>query len=131
MSRIQELFEADTIAHNLGVVLVSAVGASVELRVEIDDRHVGWHGRCHGGVLFTLADIAMSYVGNRGEGTAFATHASVAFLAGAEAGDVLEIECHEIARNGRTAICDATIRCGDAVVATFRGSTLQVGPARA
>ena len=96
------------------------------MRVTVDERHVGWHGRCHGGVLFTVADVAMSYVSNRAPGQAFATHASVEFLGGVDLGDVVDIEGTETARRGRTAVCDATLRVGDEIVVAFRGATLRV-----
>lgn len=145
MGRIEELFAADGIAHQLGVELVGfyepapvdgAAGseqARVELAMAVDERHIGWHGRCHGGVLFTVADIAMSYLGNRFAEMAYAVHASIELLRGVETGDQLTVTAVETARQGRAAIIDATItRRGsgngpDQVVAVFRGNTLTPG----
>lgn len=126
MSRIHELFAADPVAAGLGLELVSVGDDSVQLRFTVDERHVGWHGRCHGGVLFSVADVAMSYVSNRHPGQAFATHAVVDFLDAVDAGDVVDVEGSETARRGRAAICDATLRVAGRTVVTFRGSTLRI-----
>lgn len=125
-TRVRELFEADVIAAGLGLELVAVGAGSVRLRFTVDERHVGWHGRCHGGVLFTAADVAMSYVSNRGEAQAFATHASIEFLGGVGIGDVVDIEGGETARRGRTAVLDAMLSVDGKIVAGFRGTTLEM-----
>ncbi|MEM7092789.1 MAG: hotdog fold thioesterase [Actinomycetota bacterium] len=123
--RIRELFASDELARELGVELVQIGPARVELELLIEQRHIGWHGRGHGGVLFTLADVAMSYVGNRFDRMAFATQASVDFLGGVEEGDRVRAVATESARAGRAGVCDATLSVGERTVALFRGNTLQ------
>ena len=122
-ARIRELHAADAIAATLGIELLDAGSDCVRLQMAVDDRHVGWHGRCHGGVLFTAADAAMSYVSNREPGVAFAVQASIDFLAGAELGDVVVIEGRETANTGRAAVLDATLSVEGRVIAAFHGTT--------
>lgn len=124
--QIRELYENDPIAADLGVELIAATDDSVHVRLIVTDRHVGAHGRCHGGVLFTLADIAMSYVGNRMPGQAFATHAAIDFVGAVELGDTIDAIGTEIALRGRAGICDVRLSVGDEIVSTFRGNTLRV-----
>ncbi len=123
-ARIRELFASDTLAQRLGVELVSVDGRSITLQMLVRPDHVGWHGRCHGGVLFTLADVAMSYLGNRYVDLAYATHAAIDFVGGVDAGDVVVCVAEETVRRGRSAVCDVTLWVGDDVVALFRGNTL-------
>lgn len=127
-ARIRELFAADGIAKDLGVELVDIGDASVTLQMAVTDAQVGWHGRCHGGVLFTLADIAMSYVGNRFPDMAYATHAAYDFVDGVDAGDVVTASAVEHARRGRTAVIDVTLRVDGRMVGLFRGNTVGARP---
>lgn len=124
IERINELYTSDALAHRMGVRLVAVDERSVTLEMEVRAEQIGWHGRCHGGVLFTLADIAMSYIGNRFPETAFATHAAIDFVGGVGAGDVVTAVAEESVRRGRSGVCDVTLRVGNDVICVFRGNTL-------
>lgn len=120
---VAELHDRDPIAAWLGIELVSAQADRVQLRMAVGEAHVGGHGLCHGGVLFTLADVVMSYVANRhGEG-ALASHGSVELLAPVHPGDVVEAVGRESAARGRGAVCDVELSVAGATVALFRGTT--------
>lgn len=124
IARIRELHASDELAHAMGVSLVALSERSLTLKLTVRADHVGYHGRCHGGVLFTLADIAMSYVGNRFPDTAYATHAAIDFVGGVELGDTVTAVTAESVRSGRSAIFDVTLTVDDEVIGAFRGNTL-------
>jgi acyl-CoA thioesterase len=50
----------------------------------------------------------------------------VTFLRPARAGDELVAEATERAQEGRSGLCDVTVRAGDVVVAEFRGRSRRV-----
>lgn len=124
--RVAELHQADPIAAELGVRLLSVGHDRVELAMVVEPRHVGGHGRCHGASLFALSDIAMSYVGNRFPGQAFATRAGIDFIGPVMLGDEVRATAIESSRRGRGAVCDVTLTVAEEVVALFRGNTLSV-----
>lgn len=115
----------DPVADALGIELVRVTNDRVELSMPIDNRHVGGHGVCHGGHLFTLADVAMAYVSNRHNTVAFATHAAIDFVEAVRHGDLVQAEGRERNLRGKAGICDVTLRVDGRVVAVFRGNTLQ------
>lgn len=124
IARIRELYASDELAHDMGVSLVALSERSLTLELTVRTDHVGYHGRCHGGVLFTLADIAMSYIGNRFPDMAYATHAAIDFVGGVDLGDTVTAVVDESVRSGRSAIFDVTLTVGDEVIGVFRGNTL-------
>lgn len=128
IDRIRKLYDSDELAHAMGVALVAVEPRTVTLEMTVRDDHIGWHGRCHGGVLFTLADIAMSYMGNRFPDMAYATHAAIDFVGGVDAGDVVTVVAEESVRRGRSAVCDVTLRVENEVIGLFRGNTLGSRP---
>ena len=123
---MRALHAADPICDALGIDLIDVSDESVTLQMVVGQRHLGDHGRCHGGVLFTLADVAMSFLSNRTPGQAFATHAAVDFLAPLSDGEVVQAQGRIETERGRVGIYDVQLRSGGTVVATFRGNTLRV-----
>lgn len=123
------MWKRDTTAHQLGVTVQEAALGSASCAMEVTDQHLGSHGVVHGGLLFAFADIAMSYAGNSYNIAAVATGASINFVAAAHGGETLVAEAVEHHKRGKSAIYDVTIRSASdqRLVATFRGTTLQVG----
>src|SRR5512135_2657321 len=82
-------------------------GVSVGLRIEA--HHCNTRGTCHGGLLATLADIALGYscaaAGEAaGQGSNFVTiDLSVEYLAGARAGQWIQSEVRVLNAGSRTA----------------------------
>lgn len=126
--RVADLHEADVVALDLGVELREAALGNVVVTLDVAERHLGSLGQLHGGVLFTLADVAMSYAGNSRGGTSMAIHAAIDFVDGAALGDVLVATATEQSLRGKAGIYDVAIRSGadDRLIATFRGNTLRL-----
>lgn len=119
----------DPTADQLGAELRSAVPGKVELEMTVRDQHTNTLGVCHGGVLFTLADIAMSYVSNGLGIRSTATSASIEFVAPAQWGTTLKAVAVESSRRNKSAVCDVNLYSSGTLVALFRGTTLQIGGA--
>lgn len=120
-----DLVGRDRFADDLGVELLEMTDDTVVVAFDVAERHVGWHGLCHGGVLFSVADIVMSWIGNRFPDQALATHAAVDFVSPARLGERVIATGTEPVRAGRGGICDVTLCVDDRVVAVFRGNTKQ------
>jgi len=97
-------------------------GICVGLRIE--EGHLNYQDVAHGGVLTTLADVALSWCVYSSEDPPLAVSTAtltVNFLRGARLGEWLEAEAR-IDRIGRTlAYTSGTIRCGDQAIATMTG----------
>lgn len=126
--RVVNLHAADTAAHQLGVVLRDASAGTATVELTIAEAHLGSLGQLHGGVLFTLADVAMSYAGNSRGGTSMAIRASIDFVAGAELGEVVVAVATEHSLRGKAGIYDVDIRSAadGRLIAAFRGNTLRL-----
>lgn len=127
-AKIESLHDVDAVARGIGVRMLRAGPGSCALSLTVDESHLGSLGQLHGGVVFTLADVAMSYAGNSDEGTSVSTHASIDWVDTAQVGDVLIAVATEHSRRGRSAIYDVEVRseADDRLIATFRGNTLRI-----
>lgn len=123
---VQTLWEADATAHRLGATVLSGGAGWATVQLRVADDHANSHGVCHGGVIFTLADIAMSYASNGHGGQRFATGAGIDFVNAAQVGDVLTATGREESLRGKAGIYDVRVTAGDTLIGTFRGRTLAV-----
>lgn len=81
--------------------------ARVSMKVRAD--MLNGHGTAHGGMIFALADTAFAYACNSRNHVSVAQHASIAFLAKAEEGDVLVAEAREAANAGKTGVYHVSV----------------------
>ena len=126
--RVAAMHAADVAAHELGIRLVASSAGTAQVELVVTEAHLGSHGQLHGGVLFTLADVAMSYAGNSRGGTSVAIRAAIDYVDGAKVGDRLVAAATEHSLRGKAGIYDVTICAADddRLVATFRGNTLRI-----
>jgi len=83
-------------------------GRAISLGLRIEPRHLNSRGSCHGGLLATLADVALGYacVAAAGDGQSrnFVTiDLSIEYMAGTQAGDWLYSEVQVLNADSRTA----------------------------
>jgi len=126
---VQQMWEHDATAHRYGMELIEAVPGRAVVRMTVTSDHVNGLDVCHGGGIFTLADVAMSYASNAYGHTAFATSANIDFVNPARVGEVLVATASEEVLRGRAGIYDARVTSdgpGALLIGTFRGRTLSV-----
>ncbi len=90
--------DSDPYAKELGVELVRVTSDEITLSLEVTDRLTNFLGLGHGGVVFSLADIGMSYASNVQEGTSLAVDAHLILTAPIRSGDRLVARITEISR---------------------------------
>ena len=98
----------NTFAGLAGPFYAKRQGRDVSLGLRIEERHLNSRGTCHGGLLATLADIALGYAcvaaAEESGGKNFVTiDLSVEYLAGTQAGDWLYSEVKVLNVDTRTA----------------------------
>lgn len=83
-------------------------GRAISIGMRLEPRHLNSRGSCHGGLLATLADVALGYAcvaaGEEGQGRNFVTiDLSIEYLASTQAGDWLYSEVQVLNADTRTA----------------------------
>ena len=106
---IRRYIAKDAFARYLGAkVEIPETGRSrVTLTVTKD--MVNFHGMTHGGLLFTLGDIAFAAAGNSHGQTAVALNVNITFLKASGVGDRLVAEAREVNAGGRTALYEIKV----------------------
>ncbi len=80
----------------------------VEIRVT--EEMCNFHGTIHGGLIFSIGDMAFAAACNSYGQTAVAMNVNINFIRAAKPGDHLAAEAIEQHRGGRTALYDITVR---------------------
>jgi acyl-CoA thioesterase len=128
--RCAELMWAeDEASRGLGIELGEVGPGRAVLAMRVRPDMANGHGIAHGGFTFTLADSAFAFACNSHNRRTVAQSCDIAFLAPVHTGDLLSAEAVERWRKGRNGIYDVTVRCGNRVVAEFRGRSREVGGA--
>jgi len=111
-----------------GIVVETVRAGYAKLSLKLAEDMLNGHGTAHGGVIFTLADVAFSYACNGRNEATVAQAAAITFLTPARAGETITAEAIEQAREGRSGVYAVTVRGADnRVVAVFQGQSRSIG----
>jgi len=100
-SGTREIIDADSYAEYLGAELVDIRPGWARVRLKLTDDHLNFMGLIHGGVIFSLADVAFGAAANSFGSKAMALSVNINFQAPAPPGDILTAEVELISRAGR------------------------------
>lgn len=120
------MLDADHASTDCGIQLLGNGPGSATLAMKVTDDMLNGHAITHGGYVFLLADSAFAVACNGYGRTTVSAGASITYLQPTTAGDELVAEATEQARYGRNGIYDVTVRCGELVVAEFRGTSREI-----
>ncbi|MBN1293341.1 MAG: hotdog fold thioesterase [Candidatus Latescibacteria bacterium] len=87
---IQFIREKDTFAHKLGIKIIEAKDGCSHVSMELDETHANALGNVHGGVFFSLADLAFATACNSEGVLSVAIEASIQYMAPCRSEGVLE-----------------------------------------
>lgn len=104
------MLAGDRVSHGLGIRLIDAGPGHASLGMAVREDMLNGFGTCHGGILFTLADTALSCACNSHNRRSVAHHCSIVFLRPGGLGQQLVATATERALNGRTGIYVVDIR---------------------
>ncbi|MCY4663626.1 MAG: hotdog fold thioesterase [Acidimicrobiaceae bacterium] len=133
----RRLHDHDRAARSLGIELTEAALGRATARMTVRDDMLNGAGRCHGGVIFTLADTAFQCACNSHGRLTVSSGASIQFVRAASVGDELVAVCVERFRSRSGGGYDVTVTRVDArtgegasqLVALFRGQAHELRPA--
>ena len=106
---IREYIQKDAFANFLGAeVEIPAAGHS-RVSLTVTEDMVNFHGMTHGGLIFTLGDMAFAAAGNSHGQTSVALNVNIYFLKASKVGDRLVAEAREVNAGGRTALYEIKV----------------------
>jgi acyl-CoA thioesterase len=91
-------FDADPFSKELGIRLMSASPGTSTLHLDISDKHLNGHGTVHGGVIFSLADVAFAVASNTSGIPSVAINTSITYMKSASSGTLIA-EAKEFSSN--------------------------------
>ena len=112
MNRDEEIaahIRQDPYAKELGASLEALSPGYSRVSLTITETMANFHGMTHGGVIFSLGDIAFAAASNSRGQTSVALNMDISFLKATAPGDRVVAECREIEQGGRIALYDITI----------------------
>ena len=121
LQAVHAMMAADQASRALGIELVDCTDERATTRMTVRPDMVNGHGMAHGGMIFSLADTAFACACNSAGPVTVASSGDIVFVSPARAGEVLLAEAVQRVGFGRHGVYDVTVRCGDRVVAEFRG----------
>jgi LAO/AO transport system kinase len=125
-ARAAQLHAADAFMGHCNVELVAVGEGHATLRMAVDRSHLNFHGACHGGALFALADGAFGLASNSHDVFAAGIDAHIAYHVAAREGDVLLARATEIALGRRVATYRVDVEREDgARIASFTGTVFR------
>lgn len=111
----------------VGMELASVSEGNAEITLTVETHHANGLGKCHGGVIFALADSAFAFACNSRNQATVAQHNAITYLAPGNIGDRLTASANEVSLTGRSGIYDVEIRNQDGtLIARFTGLSRSV-----
>ena len=111
----------DQCAQSLGITITEIGPGRATAAMTVGKHMLNGHGTCHGGIIFAFADTVFALASNSRGRRAVAQFCSIAYLRPVGAGMELQAIGAETILSGQRGVYDITVRCGDDVVAAFRG----------
>ena len=126
----RRMLEGDRVSRALGIVLVSAGAGHAVLEMTVREDMLNGFGTCHGGILYTFADTALSCACNSWNERSVAHHCSMIYLRPGRPGERLTATAAERARAGRVGLFDVKVTNSEGtVVGEFLGHARLIGGA--
>jgi acyl-CoA thioesterase len=126
----RRMLEGDRVSCGLGITLVSAGAGRAVLEMKVREAMLNGFGTCHGGVLYTFADTALSCACNSRNQRSVAHHCSIVYLQPGKLGERLIASAVERSRSGRVELYDVKVTDPSGVaIAEFFGHARLIGGA--
>ena len=101
--------QTDHFAAYLGAEIEAIEPGYSRVSLTVSEDMQNFHGMTHGGLIFSLGDIAFAAASNSHGQTAVALNVNISFLKATRAGDQLIAEAREQHVGGRTALYEITV----------------------
>lgn len=122
MTEQPDTVSKDPYASFLGISVDIAEPGFASCSVTIKEHMFNFLGVVHGGLVFSLADVAFSLAANNDHHPSFALDVSGSFLKSAGLGDTIHAEAEKIHSTGRTGVYRIQVFHNNDLIATFNGT---------
>lgn len=95
---------ADGYARHMGLELVAGGAGAAAVRMCVGPQHLNFNGRCHGGAIFSLADMALGLACNSHGTIAALVDGNISISNGASEGEWLVAQATEVSRSRKLAV---------------------------
>jgi len=106
---IEEFIQRDPFAKKLGVRVEIVAPGHSRAYLTVSEDMTNFNGSTHGGIIFSLADIAFAAASNSYGQRAVALNVAITFVKASAPGDQLVAEVKEAHSGGRIAYYDVTV----------------------
>lgn len=107
--KIAATIRQDAFANWLGAVIEAIEPGYSRVSLVVTESMLNFHGMTHGGLVFSLGDIAFAAASNSHGQTALALNVATSFLRATGVGDHLVAEAKEVHLGGATALYDIAV----------------------
>jgi len=119
---LKKYFTNDAFAGLCGIELLDAGPGYAKTGLKVDKRHLNSLGIAHGGIVFTLADMAFAAAAHSRGKSAVAINTTISFIKAGKA-DTLYAEAKEVSRNRKLATYSVQVtESSGEVLALFQGT---------
>ncbi|MDX9789066.1 MAG: hotdog fold thioesterase [Desulfobacterales bacterium] len=125
MPTLLEQIKSDPYAAFLGIQVHQAGPGHASCSLTITKDMLNFMGLVHGGLIFSLADVAFSAASNSDHLPSYALDVSGSFLKTAQVGDIIVAEASLVHTTRRTGVYRMNILRGNELLATFNGTVFR------
>lgn len=125
MDDITQKILKDPFIRFLGISVDAIEKGYSRCSVVIKDEMLNFNGALHGGLIFSLADVAFSIASNSDHLPSFALDVSGSFLKTAQVGDKVVAEAKMIHTTKRTGLYRMEVFKDNELIATFNGTVFR------
>ena len=125
MTDIAEKVASDAYAKMLGITIDKVSDNYASCSIIITEAMINFLGVVHGGLIFSLADVAFSAAGNSTHMPSYALDISGSFLRTAQVGDLIRAEADLIHSTRRTGVYRMRVFHEQDLLATFIGTVFR------
>ncbi len=125
MTDILNLVSKDPFACFLGIDVEEADDGFARTSLIVREDMLNFLGFVHGGLIFSLADVAFAAASNSDYSPSFALDVSGSFFKTVKVGDRISADAVRIHTTKRTGVYRMEVKHNDMVIATFNGTVFR------
>lgn len=108
--KFEDLYKNDIFANEAGIELEELNDQHAVMGVTVETRHLNGGNVAHGGLIFTLTDIAMAALANHKQPVSMSIQSDIRFLSSSQLGDRLTAEATEVYGRRSMYNCRVSVR---------------------
>ena len=100
---VMKQFERDKYSKSIGIVLDKLTDDTIQMHMQLREDMLNMYDRPHGGIIYALADVAFSVLGNNKNNLSVGLDCSITYHTSPDPGTVLIVQGEILSNSRRTA----------------------------